>query len=169
MYERTVRTEVSQGDILLSVPIGYNQLQLDGTVARASDGSVIEPVVRIVPAMLLSRDCVFDNTSWAIVAEIRPLTDIDIRDQGNVRQYRSKNVFYLPKLSGVFEESFVDLRRIDRLQKAIFLARVEEGVRVASLTDRWQLALQFQIALFFGMEEDRLWHPTIPDTPEPDK
>ena len=159
MYLRKLRPELSQGDIFTDVPISYLHLGSDGQPARNADGVPLEPDIRLCRAMVLSRDCGIENARWVMVAEIRPMSEIDRNHQNTIRQYMSLNVFYLPKLTGAFEESFVDLRRMDRGHKELFQSEHSSIRKVASIDDKWRRALQFQLALYFGYEETEVWHP----------
>lgn len=144
MYERELRAEVSQGDILDQVPIPYVSL---GSGAE-------QPSTRIVLArvMLLTHDCEYDkpNNDYVIVAAIRPLAEVATGSQGNVRQRKTRNTFYLEALPMKVEESFVDFRRIDRIGKSVIKPLADSGRRIASITDDARAALQWQLAVFFG-------------------
>lgn len=145
MYEPQVRTEISQGDIFDDVPIAY--------VAYSPDN--LTPILntRNVRAMMLTHDCEHDKPSnqWVIVAEIRPISEIAAQNQSLIRQYRVYNAFYLEALADVFSESYVDIRRIDRLDKRMLAERSQSGQKLASLNENARLALQRQIAVFFGL------------------
>ncbi len=103
--------------------------------------------------MALNRDCDFDKSEWVIVAEVRPLDEIEANSQGNIRGLKTRNTFYLPA-NGSMPESFVDFRRIDRLAKELILIFDATERRLSSLNDEAREALQWQIALFFGMDPD---------------
>ncbi len=80
---------------------------------------------------------------------MRPLSEIHANSQGNVRHYRTRNTFYLEALGDTLPESYVDFRRMDRIQKVLIEQAPPES-RAASLTEEARLALQRQIAIFFG-------------------
>src|SRR5689334_8373356 len=111
MYQRQLRDELSQGDIIAEIPINYTGLNEDGTLALDNEGKP-RFIIEYRPAIVLSRDCEIDKSSWILVAEVRPLSEVNQHSQGNVRNYKTRNTFYLPKLPGVFEESYVEFRVI---------------------------------------------------------
>jgi hypothetical protein len=140
---------VSQGDIFLEVPITH--------VIFGPTGEVHTAEVRPVTAAILSRDCDYDKKSsqWVIVAEVRPLVNVAEGSQGNIRQFRTKNTFYLPSIGEHFPESYIDLGKIDRISKPAIVNLAGLQKRVGSLDDESRLALQRQIAIFFGFENPR--------------
>jgi hypothetical protein len=144
MYLPESRREVSQGDVfdhvaLLSVtePIGNGELNVQ---------------LREGQAILLTHDCEYDKPSnlWVLVAEIRLISEIPTGNQGHIRQYRTRNTFYLESFTDRLPESYVDFRRLTQLPKSVVASLVGSNNRLASLTDEARLALQRQIAIFFG-------------------
>jgi len=103
---------------------------------------------------MLTHDCDYDKKSsnYVIFAEIRPLSEVDKGSQGNIRTFRTRHTFYLTEIPDVMEESYVDLRRIDRVHKPVVTHKATNSERIASLTDEAREALQGHIALFFGIE-----------------
>src|SRR5436190_1506794 len=110
MYLALPAEEVSQGDIFDGIPVAY---------LRHENPSEPSADIRFVRAILVSHDCEYDKPSnqFVLVAEVRPLTEIPGGSQGNVRHYRTRNTFYLEPLGELMPESYVDFRRIDRIQK----------------------------------------------------
>lgn len=141
MYLETISSEVSQGDIFEGLPF-----------APAVDGQSAGGVRR-VRAMLLTQDCEYDKPSTAsvLVAEVLPLSAIASGSQGNVRRNRVASAFYLPPHADL-PESYVDLRTISRVTKSLVAAEAEGENRLLSLTEEARLALQRQIAGFFGYD-----------------
>jgi hypothetical protein len=137
VYLDNVSAEVSQGDIFESLPL-----------ASAEGG---QAVLRLARVMLLTQDCEYDKPSTVsvLVAEILPLSGVASGSQGNVRKNRVASAFYLSP-HGAFPESYVDIRAIGRLEKSLIAAEAERGNRLLSLTEEARLALQQQIAGFFG-------------------
>lgn len=156
MYEPRARSEVSQGDVFSEVPINYTLLDLDGHLATDDDGNTLPPQIRMCKAIILNRDCDYDKSAWVIVAEVRSLEEIAPGHRGNVRKYRALNTFYLEAVDGVIDESYVDFRRIDRINKAIVENLAAQGNRMLSLTDDGRDALRTQIAMFFGLTAEEL-------------
>ena len=144
MYRPTASAEVSQGDLFDDVPIAYVTFPLDATSPQTT--------VQRVRAMLLTHDCDYDKrgTDFVIVAQVLPLSVVDSGSQGHVRARRTRNTFYLEPMLADGPESFVDFRRLDRVHRQIIASLAGEGKRIASLTEEARLALQRQIAQFFG-------------------
>lgn len=149
MYRPTLHPEVSQGDLFDDVPIAY--------VAFPVDAASPQTTVQRVRAMLLTHDCDYDKrgTDFVIVAQVLPLSVVDSGSQGHVRTRRTRNTFYLEPMPADGAEAFVDFRRIDRVHKQIVASLAGEGKRMASLTEEARLALQRQIAQFFGYGRTR--------------
>lgn len=149
MFLPEIREQVSQGDIFIDVPITYAFFHPTGEMEKTD--------VRLMPAAILSRDCDYDKktSQWVIVAEVRPLAAVAQGSQGHIRQFRSKNTFYLPAMREDFPESYIDLGKIERLAKPLIVNLVSAQKRIASLDDESRLALQRQIAIFFGLENPK--------------
>lgn len=145
-YLDSLEAEVSQGDIFTDVPIAY--------VRFSDDLSEVETSVTYVPAMMLSHGCDYDKPSshFALFAEIRPLSEVGKDSQGHIRQYRTLHTFYLPASGEDFPESYVDLRRIDRVAKVAIQRLYGINNRIYSLTREAQEGLRFQIVRFFGVD-----------------
>lgn len=145
MYEPELRDEVSQGDVFTGVPIAYISVN-DQLQATATD---------LVPAtaMLLTHDCEYDKkkTLYVAVAQILPMSQLDRNQQRFVRELRVLSAFPLPATSSGFEESYVDFRRLDRVNKEVMENLAGRGQRIVSLDDEARLALQRAIAVFFGL------------------
>ncbi len=137
MYLENISAEVSQGDIFDSLPFAV----MEGTTAT----------VRTARVVLLTQDCEYDkpSTRSILVAEILPLSGVATASQGNVRRNRVASAFYPPPQEA-FPESYVDLRAIGRVEKSVVVAEADRGTRLLSLTEEARLALQQQIAGFFG-------------------
>lgn len=103
-------------------------------------------------AILLTHDCEYDKSanSSVLLAEIRDLSEVVLGSQGHIRQYRTRNTFYLEAIEDHLPESYVDFRRITRLPKTVIASLANNSNRIASLSDDSRLALQQQIAAFFG-------------------
>jgi len=151
LYQEELRDQVSQGDVFDEIPVPYVRISLDTFEAEDTE-------VRLVRAIMLTHDCEFDKprNTHAYVAEVRPLNGIDPGSQGNVRQYRTINAFFLEARDGTMEESYVDFRCMFRVPEQVLKVRTDEGRRLVSLTDDGRLALQRQIALFFGHSREQL-------------
>ncbi len=134
---RSVRATVSQGDIFDSLPFAV----MNGAAAT----------VRMARVVLLTQDCEYDKPSTLSVlgAEILPLSGVAAGSQGNVRRNRVASAFCLPPQEA-FPESYVDLRAIGRVEKVVVSTEADRGNRLLSLTEEARLALQRQIAGFFG-------------------
>lgn len=141
MYRDELSTEVSQGDIFLNLPL-----------ASAAEGQE-QPSVQRVPAILLTQDCEYDkpSTVFVLIAAILPLSGVASGSQGNVRRNRVASAFYLPP-HPLLLESYVDIRAIGRVAKSLLAAEADLGNRLLSLSEDARLALQRQIAGFFGYD-----------------
>lgn len=143
MYLQELRGEVSQGDVFDSLPLVW---AVPGGLVRVDDA----------PAVLLTYDCEYDkpSTKFVTVAQVFPLADIPADRRGNVRKNQVFSTFYL-EANTLFDEAFVDLRYMGRLEKTIVAAQAQDGKRLLSLKDDAQLALQEQISAFFGYGRGR--------------
>ena len=143
MFLPTLREEISQGDVF------------DGLVYRYvyDEPSAPEPVLRsrVIRAMLITADCEFDKpgSAYVYLGEVRPLSEISPGTRGNVRSRRVFYTFPLDLNDALPEESYVDFRRILRFDKG--RVGLADPTRLLSLTDVARMALQEQIALFFGL------------------
>lgn len=142
MYLAALRGEVSQGDIFDDLPSVY--IQQAGLRSK----------VQNTRAILLTHDCEYDKprTETVVVAEVWPLSDVNNSSQGYIRQNRVLSTFYLEAYGDAFPESYVDLRNVSRVEKRLVAERAQIGKRLLCLTDDARLALQRQIALFFGLD-----------------
>lgn len=141
MYLEELSSEVSQGDIFEGLPLAP---------AAGGQGTV---EVRRVRAILLTQDCEYDKPSTAavLIAEVLPLSAVASGSQGNVRRNRVASAFYLPSHTHL-PESYVDLRTIGRVSKSFVAVEAQTENRLLSLTEEARLALQRQIAGFFGYD-----------------
>lgn len=139
MYSDKVSAEVSQGDIFESLPLA------------SADGG--QATLRLARVMLLTQDCEYDKPSTVsvLVAEILPLSGVAAGSQGNVRRNRVASAFYLSPHASL-PESYLDIRAIGRVEKSLVAAEAERGNRLLSLTEEARLALQRQVAGFFGYD-----------------
>ena len=146
MYTSEIRSEVSQGDVFNGVPIAY--------VTFNEDCSDVTTRIEYVRAIMLTYSCDFDkpNSHFVIFAQVRPLSEIPLGSQGNVREGKVRNLFYLPALEDKLEESYVDFRRIDRVSKIAVKHIAETESRLCSLSDEAVEALRFNLAVFFGVD-----------------
>ena len=89
MYLPEPRQEISQGDV-------FDQVALL-SVAEATGHGELNVHLREGRAILLTHDCEYDKPTnmWVLVAEVRPLFEIPSGNQGHIRQYRTRNTFYL--------------------------------------------------------------------------
>lgn len=144
MYTPELRLEVSQGDVFEVVPLVV--------ISEEPEGHNLNVSLREGRAILLTHDCEFDkpNNPWVLVAEVRDLAEISAGSQGHIRQYQTRNTFYLERIGETMPEAYVDFRRLTRLPKRVLTSLTEEGKRVASLNDEARVALQRQVAIFFG-------------------
>lgn len=142
MYLPTLRGEVSQGDIFDSLPTVY--------VQRVG----LQPKLGYARSILLTHDCEYDKprTETVLIAEVWPLAEVNKGSQGYIRQNRVLGAFYLEAYRNVLAESYVDLRNVSRIEKTITETSNQAGSRLLSLTDEVRMALQRQIALFFGVD-----------------
>lgn len=138
MYLDKVSAEVSQGDVFESLPLAF----AEGGQAR----------IRFVRAIFLTQDCEYDKPSTlsVLIAEILPLSGIAAGSQGNVRRNRVASAFYLLPHANL-PESYVDIRAIGRVERSLVASEAQRGGRLLSLTEEARLALQRQIAGFFGL------------------
>lgn len=141
MYLEKPSAEVSQGDIFRSLPL---------TSVQEGEG---QAQVQHGPAILLTQDCEYDKPSTVsvLVAEVRLLSGIPAGSQGNVRRNRVASAFYLPPQADL-PESYVDFRTIGRVAKRLAAEQASANGRLASLTEEARLALQRQLAGFFGYD-----------------
>lgn len=142
MYTPELRSEVSQGDIFDMAPL----------ITISEEENSLSVSLREGRAILLTHDCEYDkpNNPWVLVAEVRVLTEIPTSSQGHIRHYQTRNTFYLENLDTNLPESYVDFRRLTRLPRRVMSSLTAEGKRIASLNDEARLALQRQVAIFFG-------------------
>lgn len=140
MYRSELSAEVSQGDIFQALPL---------VSAADAQGQV---QIQRVPAILLTQDCEYDkpSTVFVLIAAILPLSGVAPGSQGNVRKNRVASAFYLPP-HPLLLESYVDIRAIGRISKSLIVAEAQEG-QLLSLSEEARLALQRQIAGFFGYD-----------------
>ena len=101
--------------------------------------------------MLVTYDCEYDKpaTKLVLVAGVFPLVDVPADRRGNIRRNKVFSTFYLEAFS-THDEMFVDFRYMGLLEKALIAEEASAGQRLASLNDDAQLALQEQIAAYFG-------------------
>src|ERR1700722_1974979 len=94
MYLPELRQEISQGDLFDNVSLL--------AVAEASGNHHLTVHLREGRAILLTHDCEFDKPGnpWVLVAEVCPLSEIPSGNQGHIRQYRTRNTFYLEPIAG---------------------------------------------------------------------
>jgi hypothetical protein len=144
MYLPQPREEISQGDVFQNVSLV--------AVTESADNPGVITHLREGYAILLTHDCEYDKPAnrWVLVAEVRPLAEIPSGSQGHIRQYRTRNTFYLESLEPNLPESYVDFRRLSPLPKSALSSPLRAGNRLVSLNDEARLALQRQIAIFFG-------------------
>ena len=138
------RPDISQGDLFDNAPL------VSVTQDAAAPG--LTAALREGRAILLTHDCEYDKPSnpWVAVAEVRPLSEIAAGSQGHVREYRTRNTFYLQALAAALPESYVDFRRLTRLPKSALTSAPGSVRHLASLSEEARTALQRQIAIFFG-------------------
>lgn len=116
-------------------------------VSRLMGGEGYQPVIHTGQAMVLTYDCEFDKTNHVLIAELRPLTEIEPGSRGHIRRNRVFRALYVAAQPGSSEECCVDFRRTSRLPKAALL----DCARVASAGDDARSALQGALAVFFGV------------------
>src|SRR5688572_508161 len=132
MYEPALVREVSQGDIFDNLPVVF---------VVADDGEV---ELRVWRCALLTRDCEFDKPVCKTI-QVAPVIELASVDRGQQQQIRDrivKNTFYLQEAPGILEESYIDLRIITTLTKAIVERANENGHRILSLDEKSRKALQ---------------------------
>lgn len=134
------RKQISQGDIFSNIP-----------VARVKFPEGI-PILKEIQGMLVTHDCEFDkpNSIYVLISECRPLSELKPESQGNIKNLKTLNTFYLPQTEGIIE-SYIDFRRTYQVDKSFLFERVSsKSLRLKSLTDEARTALQRQLAIFFG-------------------
>lgn len=145
MYLPTSREEISQGDVFDSLLYRYVY----------DEPTTPKPVLRsrVIRAMLITADCEFDKpgSAYVYLGEVRPLSEISPGTRGNVRSRRVFYTFPLDLNDALPEESYVDFRRILRFDKGRITRGLADPTRLLSLTDTARMALQEQLALFFGL------------------
>jgi hypothetical protein len=153
VYLPNLRSEISQGDVFGHIPIV--KLTFPDTT----------PIVRRAKAILLSDDCEFDKASslYCIMAEMRPISEVSQNNQGTIINYKTLNTFFLEGCDA-FEESYIDFRRMYQVEKKFLTEKDSKCSRYKSFTDQARLALQRQIAIFFGYQR-RMATQTPPQTP----
>jgi hypothetical protein len=139
MYLDELRGEVSQGDIFDNLPF-----------ASVEEWREQVPV-RSARALLLTYDCEYDKPTsfFVLIAEVLPLSGVASGSQGNLRKNRIAGAFYLPAQAD-FPESYVDFRTLNRVAKAIVVGEARHDGRLLSLIEAARLAMQEQLAAFFG-------------------
>ena len=100
----------------------------------------------------MTQDCEYDKPAnrWVLVAEVCSLAEIPSGSQGHIRQYRTRNTFYLEPLEPSLPEFSINFRRLSPLPKSALSSQLRVSNRLISLNDEARLALQRQIAIFFG-------------------
>ena len=144
-----MRSEISQGDIFDKLP-----------VARVKYPESL-PILKEIRGMLITRDCEFDKKGsiYVMVTEVRLLKEVNNDSKRNIRDRKTVNTFFIPAEEG-FEEAYLDFRRTYQLEKAFLFDRKDKGFRLKSLDNEARLALQRQLAIFFGYK--RTLVPAVP-------
>jgi hypothetical protein len=147
MYVDSLWPDVTQGDVFIDLL--YKFVYTD-----ESGESIIES--RPISAVLITSSCQYDkpDSAWVYIAEIRPLNELSIANQGHVKSRRLNRAFFLEQSPSGLSASYIDFRRIYRFSKAYIALKASNGKRILSLTDEAQLALQHQLSLFFGLPRD---------------
>lgn len=145
MYHDGVRDELSQGDIFTDI-----------AVPELEEGGV---TTRQISAVLLSHDCEVLNPKQkgrarhALMAEVRPASDASEDGLwGQIKKGIVWNALPLPPDANG-DESFIDFRRVYRVEKSVLQDAAEAGHRVASLTDVAREAAAYAFLSFLLHEE----------------
>jgi hypothetical protein len=144
------RPQISQGDIFGSIP-----------VARVKFPEGV-PVLKEIQGMLITHDCEFDkpNTVYVLVSEVCPLSELKPESRGNIKNFKTLNTFYLPQTEGI-SESYIDFRRTYQVDKSCLIDRLSKSLRLKSVTDEARMALQRQLAIFFGHDRNMGKAPAV--------
>lgn len=162
MYLSELRPDISQGDIFVEVPFPY--------FANTENLNDPKPSYLICTVMLISHSCDYDkpNSKFCLVAQIRPISELNPNSHGNLRKEGLINTIYLPRVTGKIDESYVDLRNITSIQKIILSNQAANGKRILSVTDDYlrgvmgvdpALGLWNRLSYFFGPRKDDLDKP----------
>lgn len=145
MFREEPREDLSQGDLFNAVEVPELE---EGTLST-----------RPIQAVLLSHDCEVLNPKrkgkarHALVAEVRPASDAaEDGLWGMIEKGRVWNAFPLPPDQDG-EASFVDFRRVYRVEKSVLQDTLEDGHRVASLTDDGREVIIYAYLSFLLHEE----------------
>ena len=152
LYLAEQRHQISQGDIFGNIPV---------VRVKFPEGV---PILKEIRAMLITHDCEFDkpHAAYVLISEVRPLSELKPESIGNIKNFKTLNTFYLPQTDGV-TESYIDFRRTYQVDKSCLYDRLSKSLRFKSLTDEARMALQRQLAIFFGYDRARKM-PMIADS-----
>lgn len=128
MYLENLRTKLSQGDVLVQIPL------LDSANPTAPE--------KTHNIIILSHTCEIDKPKnmVVLVCAIKPLTDFGSGQDEDIRRGRMINVMYLA-LSDRLPESGIDFRYTYRFHKEALLEFSKNDHKISSLTDEGQEAL----------------------------
>lgn len=126
-----------QGDIYSGIPFYVNTAHGE-RVGRADN-----------PAMLISHECDVDksNNAHALLAVVRPASDLNPGSVPNMRSGKMYNAFYLPDPPGLpAGDWYMDCRFITVVE----IALLDPARRIASLDDAHREALQGKLKQFWA-------------------
>ena len=142
MLTPTLRTELSQGDIVGGV-----------TVWDQATSQVMPRVARVV---VLSHDCEMDKPTergkYVLVAEWRSPADAGSGNWGNIVAGRGWNALYVPGGVSV-PDGYIDFGRVHRIEQAQLKQAMREGRRLASMHDDGREALVYAFASYLLHED----------------
>jgi hypothetical protein len=86
------------------------------------------------------------------VVEIRSPAEAGASNWGNIRSNDAWNAMYVPPGPNL-SEGYADLGRVYRVEKAVLEQAMENGQRLASMTDDGREALVYALTSFFLHED----------------
>jgi hypothetical protein len=144
MLQSTLRAKLSQGDIL------------DGITVWDPVGEGVQP--RDARVVVLSHDCELDKPKergrYVLVVEWRSPSNAGSSNWGNIVRGRGWNALYVPGDSSAgIDDGYVDFGRTQRVQQSALKYAMENGRRVASMSDGGREALIYAFTSYLLHEE----------------
>lgn len=155
--------KLSQGDIVPAAP-AVTVMSLDPFVKVSGNRYELRPAfpTSVDPqrehqanaqevrtyAIVLSHDCELDKpirTASVLLGLVRPFANLALEVEQGLRRNTRHRALYLPASTYIESESYVDLRRVTTLRRAV----VDALGYVASMNDDGKLMLQEQLFRFF--------------------
>jgi hypothetical protein len=133
----TPRPKISQGDIIDDIPVFDHHGKW--TIKRQA---------RVV---ILSHDCEMDKPNdrarYVLVAELRGPGDAGSGNWGNIKAGKGWNTLYVPADPPI-GDGYVDFGRVHRVTQTALREAMDEGKRLASMTDDAREAIVYAFASY---------------------